>query len=107
MNPLIPFFWGISGIFVGGELIDLGNILGYCTGGIAVTFGFLSLKELGKKLIVFSSIQLIGLAILSLVFSLILGNAMEVGLVARFVVAVGVSVFISALVPLYYRFFST
>ena len=105
MNPIIPFFWGFLGILFGDILLSADTVWGYILGVPSLVIGFISLKELGKIYIFKSTSQLFIVGLVSLFLSMYLANIVEMKVISRILVALGGSVFIASMVPLYYRFF--
>lgn len=105
MSPITPFFWGFLGILLGDFLLSANTVWGYVLGVPSLVFGFISLKELGKIYIFKSTSQLLIVGLVSLFLSVYLANIVEIKVISRILVALGGSVFIASVVPLYYRFF--
>lgn len=104
---LIPFTWGVAGIFIGGQIVDTDTALGYILGIPICIFGFLSLKHLGQRLIFFSSLKMALVGFLALCASLYLGDNINSHYISQFIIAVGLSVIVTAGIQIYYKVFLT
>lgn len=103
-RPFIAFFWGVAGIFVGGQIIDTDTMFGYIIGIPICIMGFLALKHLGQRLIFMSSFTLTPVALAALIASLYLGGeVISVHYISQLIIAVGISLVITAGVQIYYK----
>lgn len=104
-SPFIAFFWGVVGIFVGGQFVDTDTTFGYILGVPICIMGFLALKHLGQRLIFMSAFKLATAGILALFASLYLGEVVNAHYISQLIIAAGGSVTITAGVQIYYKVF--
>ena len=104
--PFAAFFWGVAGVFVGGQIIDTDTTFGYIVGIPICIMGFLSLKHLGQRLIFMSSFKLASVALVVMFASLYIGGeVINVHYISQLIIAVGVSLMITAMVQIYYKIY--
>lgn len=102
-SPFIAFFWGVAGIFFGGQIVDTDTTLGYIIGIPICILGFLALKHLGQRLIFISSLKVACVGIIALFGGVILANVITAHYISQLIVAVGLSVTIAAGIQVYYK----
>ena len=102
-EPFTAFFWGVAGVFLGGQIVDTDTTFGYIVGVPIFIMGFLSLKHLGQRLILLSSFKLTTVAIVGFIFFGTLGSVISFHYISEFIIAVGVSLVITAGVQIYYK----